>query len=146
MNNTNPELDFLLDDFVGRVPHVANIIAVSADGLLIARNSGLPRDSADPLAAVASGLCSLLRGAAQHLEAGSVVSNLTELDGGLIFTMSVSSGACLLALASHECDIGQVAHELAELINKVGPALTPGTRIEQVAVPVEGRYAARSAT
>lgn len=130
MTNTDAQLDFLLDDFVSRVPFVANIIAVSSDGLLIARNDTLPKDSADPLAAVASGLGSLLRGAAQHLQAGSVVSNLTELEGGLMFTMSVSSGACLLALASHECDIGQVAHELAELINKVGPALTPQQRYE----------------
>lgn len=133
MTDTNPELDFLLDDFVSRVPHVANIVAVSTDGLLIARNSTLPKDSADPLAAVASGLCSLLRGAAQHLQAGSVISNLTQLDGGLMFTMSVSSGASLLALASHECDIGQVAHELAELINKVGPTLSPLTRLSQPA-------------
>lgn len=134
MTAANHELGFLLDDFVNRVPNVANIIAVSADGLLIARNSSLPKDSADPLAAVAAGLGSLLRGAAQHLQAGSVVSNLTELDGGLMFTMSVSSGASLLALASHECDIGQVAHELAELINKVGPALTPRTRVDRPTV------------
>ena len=134
MSSTNPHLDFLLDDFVNRVPNVANIIAVSADGLLIARNSTLPKDSADPLAAVAAGLGSLLRGAAQHLQAGSVVSNLTELEGGLMFTMSVSSGASLLALASHECDIGQVAHELAELINKVGPALSPQQRFDRAVV------------
>jgi len=124
----------LLDDFVNRVPYVANIIAVSSDGLLIARNSTLPKDSADPLAAEASGLGSLLRGAAQHLQAGTVVSNLTELEGGLMFTMSVSSGASLLALAGHECDIGQVAHELADLINKVGPALTPMQRFDRAVV------------
>lgn len=134
MTTTDSHLDFLLDDFVSRVPFVANIIAVSADGLLIARNNTLPKDSADPLAAVASGLGSLLRGAAQHLQAGTVVSNLTELEGGLMFTMSVSSGASLLALASHECDIGQVAHELADLINKVGPALTPLQRFDRAVV------------
>lgn len=134
MTSTNTHLDFLLDDFANRVPNVANIIAVSADGLLIARNSNLPKDSADPLAAVAAGLGSLLRGAAQHLQAGSVVSNLTELEGGLMFTMSVSSGASVLALASHQCDIGQVAHELAELINKVGPALSPQQRFELAVV------------
>ena len=88
---------------------------------------------------VASGLGSLLRGAAQHLQAGTVVSNLTELEGGLMFTMSVSSGASLLALASHECDIGQVAHELADLINKVGPALTPSQRYDRAVVQVGSR-------
>lgn len=122
------DLDFLLDDLVKRVPNVTHIIAVSADGLLVARNEGLPVNDADRLAAIGSGLVSLLNGAARSLQADPVVSNLTELHGGYMFSMSVSSGASLLALASHGCDIGQVGHELAELINKIGPALTPRTR------------------
>lgn len=122
------DLDFLLDDLVKRVPNVTHIIAVSADGLLVARNESLPVNDADRLAAIGSGLVSLLNGAARSLQADPVVSNLTELHGGYMFSMSVSSGASLLALASHGCDIGQVGHELAELINKIGPALTPRTR------------------
>lgn len=122
------DLDFLLDDLVKRVPNVTHIIAVSADGLLVARNETLPVNDADRLAAIGSGLVSLLNGAARSLQADPVVSNLTELHGGYMFSMSVSSGASLLALASHGCDIGQVGHELAELINKIGPALTPRAR------------------
>ncbi|ADD42520.1 roadblock/LC7 domain-containing protein [Stackebrandtia nassauensis] len=122
------DLDFLLDDLVKRVPNVTHIIAVSADGLLVARNESLPVNDADRLAAIGSGLVSLLNGAARSLQADPVVSNLTELHGGYMFSMSVSSGASLLALASHGCDIGQVGHELAELINKIGPALTPRAR------------------
>lgn len=125
---TDLDLDFLLDDLVKRVPNVTHIIAVSADGLLVARNESLPVNDADRLAAIGSGLVSLLNGAARSLQADPVVSNLTELHGGYMFSMSVSSGASLLALASHGCDIGQVGHELAELINKIGPALTPRTR------------------
>ncbi|HZE39367.1 MAG TPA: roadblock/LC7 domain-containing protein [Stackebrandtia sp.] len=122
------DLDFLLDDFVDRVPHVTHVIAVSSDGLLVARNGRLDVADADRLAAIASGMVSLLNGAARSLEADPVVSNLTEMHGGYMFSMAVSSGASLLALASHGCDIGQVGHELAELINKVGPALTPRNR------------------
>ncbi|GAB3862058.1 roadblock/LC7 domain-containing protein [Dactylosporangium cerinum] len=123
------DVNFLLNDFVGRVPKVTHIVAVSVDGLLVARNQSLPRDGAERLAAIASGLVALLHGAANNLEAGQVVSNLTEMTGGLMFTMSVSSGA-LLALAAPGCDIGQVGHELAELINRVGPALRPQARAD----------------
>ncbi|CAM3344996.1 roadblock/LC7 domain-containing protein [Stackebrandtia soli] len=125
---TGLDLDFLLNDFVARVPHVTHVIAVAADGLLVARNDALPADDADRLAAIASGLVSLLGGAARSLQADPVISNLTEMAGGYMFSMAVSSGASLLALAAHECDIGQVGHQLAELINKVGPALTPQAR------------------
>jgi uncharacterized protein len=122
------DLDFLLNDFVTRVPEVAHAVAVSADGLILAVTRGLPADSRDQLAAVSSGLVSLLRGAAGFFQAGRVISNVTEMDGGFMFSMSVSSGASLLVLASRACDIGQVGHELADLINRVGPALSPRHR------------------
>ena len=96
---TSAQLDFLLNDFVGRVPHVTHVIAVAADGLLIASNNTLPRDEAERLSAIASGLTSLLAGAARSLQADPVISNLTEMNGGFMFSMSVSSGASLLALA-----------------------------------------------
>lgn len=122
------DVNYLLNDFAARVPKVTHIVAVSVDGLLVAHNQVLPRDAAERLAAIASGLVSLLHGAAKNLEAGQVVSNLTELAGGFMFVMSVSSGASLLTLAAPGCDIGQVGHELAELINRVGPALSPQPR------------------
>lgn len=132
------DLDFLLNDFVDRVPDVAHAVAVSADGLILAASRNLPSDSRDQLAAVASGLVSLLAGASKFFRAGRVVSNVTELDGGFMFSMSVSSGASLLALASRQCDLGRVGHELADLINRVGPALTPGSRDHQVAASLAG--------
>ncbi len=128
------ELDWLLGDFADRVPHVTHAVAVSSDGLrLAATESLLPAgsptaDRADQLAAVACGLVSLLAGAARLMGGGGVVSNLTELDAGFMFSMAVSSGASLLVLASRQCDIGTVSYEMTELINKVGPGLTPATR------------------
>jgi predicted regulator of Ras-like GTPase activity (Roadblock/LC7/MglB family) len=125
---TAVDLDFLLNDFVDRLPDVTHAVAVSADGLLVACSRDLPDDEADRVAAVAAGLVSLLRSAASHFQAGGVVSNLTELQQGFMFCMSVSSGASLLALATVRCDIGLVSHELANLINRVGPVLTPLAR------------------
>ena len=122
------EVAFLLNDFTDRVYEVTHVLAVSADGLLVACNDGLSMAEADRLAAIASGLVSLLNGAARALDAAPVASNLTELNGGYMFSMSVSSGASLLALASFDCDIGQVGHELTSLIQKVGPTLSPSSR------------------
>jgi predicted regulator of Ras-like GTPase activity (Roadblock/LC7/MglB family) len=133
---TSRDLDFLLNDFLDRVPDVTHVIAVSADGLLIARNDELPEADADRLAAIASGLVSLLSGAAASLKADPVISCLAEMYGGYMFSMAINGGASLLALASYDCDIGQVGHELAELINQIGTAISPSVR----AYPADARW------
>ena len=67
------DLGWLLANFADRVPGVAHAIAVSADGLLLASSRDLPRDRADQLAAIASGLVSLTQGAARCFEGGAVL-------------------------------------------------------------------------
>ena len=121
-------LDFLLDNFLKRVPHVGHIIAVSGDGLLIAADTGLERDSADRLAAMCSGLLSLLRNAGLALNAGALSHTMATFDDGFVFAMSSDEGACLLMLADRECDLGQVSYEMADLVNRVGDALSPAAR------------------
>jgi predicted regulator of Ras-like GTPase activity (Roadblock/LC7/MglB family) len=127
-STSTPDLDWLLNDFAARVPEITHAVAVSADGLLIAATRDVEPERGDQLAAIASGLVSLLAGAGRLLEAEPVISNLTELQGGFLFSMAVSSGASLLVLATKACDIGQVSYEMAELINQVGPALAPAAR------------------
>ncbi|HIV58052.1 MAG TPA: roadblock/LC7 domain-containing protein [Candidatus Stackebrandtia faecavium] len=121
-------MNYLLNDFVDRVPDVTHVLTVSSDGLLIACNDDLPQEDADRLAAIASGLVSLLAGAAKALQADPVISCMAEMYGGYMFSMTISGGASLLALASYDCDIGQVGHELADLINKIGPSISPTLR------------------
>lgn len=122
-------LDFLLNDLVQRcAPHVEHAIAVSSDGLLVAATRDLPTDRADQLAAFAAGLIGLVGGTARCLEAGAVVNNVTELERGFVISMAVSTGASLLALASRGSDLALVSFELAELINRVGHAITPDAR------------------
>lgn len=65
---TTQDLGWLLANFADRVPGVAHAVAVSADGLLLAASRDLPRDRADQLAAIASGLVSLTQGAARCFE------------------------------------------------------------------------------
>jgi hypothetical protein len=42
--------------------------------------------------------------------------------------MSVSEGSCLAALASAQCDLGQVGYEMSLLIARVASVLTPSLR------------------
>lgn len=122
------DMSWLLANFVDETPGVAHAIAVSSDGLLLASSRDLPRDRADQLAAVTSGLVSLTQGAARLLEAGGVLQNVVEMDGGFLFLMSISDGSALAALAARDCDVGQVGYEMALLVERVGNALSPVPR------------------
>jgi predicted regulator of Ras-like GTPase activity (Roadblock/LC7/MglB family) len=126
---TNPrDLGWMLDSFVERAPEVSHAIAISSDGLMVASTRNLPPDRADQLAATGSGLVSLLRGAAGFFEAGAVISNVTQLEGGFMFSMAFNDGASLLVLAAPTCDVGKVSYEMTELANRIGDVLTPAAR------------------
>ena len=92
------DLGWLLANFADRVPGVAHAIAVSADGLLLAASRDLPRDRADQLAAIASGLVSLTQGAARCFEGGAVLQTVVEMDNGFLFLMSISDGSSFAVL------------------------------------------------
>ena len=72
------ELGFLLDDFRGRVPKVAHIVALSSDGILVARDAGLEQETGEKLAATAAGLVSLLRTAGEQLRVGDCSHNVID--------------------------------------------------------------------
>jgi predicted regulator of Ras-like GTPase activity (Roadblock/LC7/MglB family) len=123
-------LNWLINNFVDRVPGVAHTIVVSADGLLLAVSDGFPRDRADQLAAVSSGLVSLTQGAARVFEAGGVTQTVVEMEHGFLFIMAISDGASMAVLAAPSCDIGLVGYEMALLVSRAKDVLTPALRAE----------------
>ncbi len=122
------QFEWLVTDFVERVPGVAHAVVVSADGLLLIASDKLPKDRADQLSAVASGLLSLTQGAARCFEAGEIKETIVEMDRGMMLQMSISDGSCLTVLASPQCDMGLIAYEMAMLVERVGRILTPELR------------------
>jgi predicted regulator of Ras-like GTPase activity (Roadblock/LC7/MglB family) len=121
-------MSWLLANFVEQVPGIANVIAVSADGMLIAASRGLPPDRAEQLAAVAAGVVSLSQGVSQCTDGGALVQTVVEMEGGLLFLMSISDGSAVAALGARNCDMGQVGYEITLLVDRVGLALDPGRR------------------
>lgn len=121
---------WLITEFVRRVPGAAHAVVVSADGLLLAGSQGLPRDRAEQLSAVSSGLVSLTQGASRCFEGGRVNQTVVEMERGYLFLMSISDGSCLAVLASPNCDIGLIAYEMTLLVERVGQQMTPELRAQ----------------
>jgi predicted regulator of Ras-like GTPase activity (Roadblock/LC7/MglB family) len=128
LTSSAQDLNWLITNFVERVPAVAHAIVVSADGLPLAFSDGFPPDRADQLAAVASGLSSLTQGASRVFEGGTVLQTVVEMEGGLLLVMAISNGSSLAVLAAGDCDMGLVAYEMTLLVERVGRALTPEPR------------------
>ncbi len=122
------DLNWLITNFVERVPKVAHAIVVSSDGLPMAYSQGFPPDRADQLAAVTSGLTSLTQGGSRVFEGGAVTQTVVDMQRGLLIVMAISDGSSLAVLAAADCDMGLVAYEMALLVERVGSALTPQVR------------------
>jgi uncharacterized protein len=125
------DLNWLVTDFTTRVAAVAHAAVVSADGVPLALSERIPAGSASQLAAITSGLTSLMQGAARLFEAGQPTQALVEMEGGLMFVMAISDGSSLAVLAAPECDTNLVAYEMTQLVETVGEALTPAARAQQ---------------
>ncbi|CAM5369340.1 hypothetical protein SFUMM280S_04851 [Streptomyces fumanus] len=85
MSQAAQNLNWLITNFVDNAPGVSHTVVVSADGLLLAMSEGFPRDRADQLAAVASGLTSLTAGASRIFEGGTVAQTVVEMERGFLF-------------------------------------------------------------
>lgn len=119
------ELDLTLARFVSRVPGVRHAIAVGSDGLLSAMSPHIPRDRADAMAAITSGLVSLTTRSSRLLEGGNVAMTVVEMRGGHLFMMPGAGGNALVVWAEHNSDVGQVGYELAVLVSTLEGARPP---------------------
>jgi uncharacterized protein len=126
------DLNWLVTEFTSRVADVAHAIVVSADGVPLALSAGIPADAVEQLAAITSGLTSLMVGAARVFEGGAPTQALVEMDGGLMFVKAVSDGSSLAVLTAPECDTRQISYEMTLLVEAVGELLTPAVRSERL--------------
>lgn len=130
--NTGGSLDWLLDDLVTRVANVDKAVILSRDGLAIGASSGLRREDAEHLAAVAAGFQSLARGFGQHFGSGTPRQTIVELESAFLFVTAAGDGSCLAVLASLGADAGLIAYEMALLVKRVGQHLGVRPRPAQV--------------
>jgi predicted regulator of Ras-like GTPase activity (Roadblock/LC7/MglB family) len=117
---TDSHLDWLVDDLVGRVAHVEKAAVLSRDGLALGTSSGLSREDAEHLSALAAGIQSLANGGALHFGGGQVHQTVIEMDQSFLFVTAAGQGTCLAVLAGAKADVGLVAYEMALIVKQVG--------------------------
>jgi predicted regulator of Ras-like GTPase activity (Roadblock/LC7/MglB family) len=117
------DLSWLLDDLVTRVAEISKAVILTRDGLVAGASTGLTREDAEHLAAMAAGMQSLARGAGRHFGGGRVRQTIVEMENSFLFVTASGEGSCLAALTTANADVGLVAFEMAVLVKRVGPHL-----------------------
>jgi len=117
--------NWLLVNFVRNTDGVRDAVAVSSDGLLIAKSDGLSRDGADQLAAIVSGLASLARSASRRYDFDGLKLIMIEMRRGFLLVSSITDGSCIGVLADVTGDVGLIGYEIAMLVDRAGAILTP---------------------
>ncbi len=130
MSAGTANLNWLITRFVLAVPAVRRAVVVSSDGLALAVSEEVDRESADRLAAVASGMIGLAYGSAGRFGAGSVSNVIIEMTNGWLFVTGIRDGSLLCVLTGRAVDIGTVAYQMALFSERAGEVLTPEVREE----------------
>ena len=128
---TRHATDWLLDELLTRVPQAKCAVVLSVDGLLTATSSGMARDDAEHLAAVAGGFASLAKAAGQRFRGGAVRQTVVEMDEAFLLVSAAGQGSCLAVLAQPDTDLGVLAYEMAMLAKRVGTHLATPQRTGQ---------------
>ena len=131
-NRSNPasQLDWVLDDLVARVPHITRAAFLSQDGLALGSSRELDQADAEHLSALAAGFQSLARGTGRHFGGGDVRQTIVEMSSAFFFVSAAGQGTCLAVLTGPEADIGQVAYEMAILVQRTSDRMRVSTRTE----------------
>jgi predicted regulator of Ras-like GTPase activity (Roadblock/LC7/MglB family) len=135
-------MDWLLRDLAATVPTIRHIVVLSSDGLCIARHS-TERDSAERIAAAASGIKSLAQSIGTELpvEYGETAVEdevrmvILELAGGFFYLMSAGEASYLAVTASAEVDPGLVSNRMRDLVLRIGEHLSSAPRAQEQAAP-----------
>lgn len=119
------DFTWLLDTFATETAGVVDVIAVSADGLLMASAGEADQASSDRLAAIVSGMVSLAAGAGLSYGLGALNKVIVDADGGYVVVMAMGAGALLGVVAERTASLGTVAYEMALFINRTNAILSP---------------------
>ncbi|HEX2314562.1 MAG TPA: roadblock/LC7 domain-containing protein [Thermomonospora sp.] len=122
------DFGWLLNDFAASTPGVRHALIVSSDGLPLVVSGDLPADTADPLAAMSSGLLSLGHNIAAKVGQGGCEQIMLKFPAGHFLFMRIGGLAGLAVLVGEGANLGAVAYRMAQLVDGVGHVLTPQVR------------------
>jgi predicted regulator of Ras-like GTPase activity (Roadblock/LC7/MglB family) len=87
--------NWLLETFVEETAGVTDAMAVSSDGVLIARSETLEGQESDLLCAIIAGTAGMAMAASSNLAAGALERVIITMERGFLFVSAIADGSCL---------------------------------------------------
>lgn len=129
MLDTTGELNWLLDDLVGRVARVRQAMILTGDGLPMGTAGDMTEGDAERLAALSAGFHGLARSVSERVEGGRIRQTVVELEKAFLFVAEAGDGTCLTVLSESDANVGLIGYEMMRLVKRVrrhlGTALRP---------------------
>lgn len=122
--------NWLLSTFVDETAGVTDAMAVSSDGVLIARSKSLGAKESERLWAIISGCASLANAADRALDGQGLERVIVAMKKGFLFVSAIADGSCLGVVATRDADVASIGYQTTELVTRVGELLTPALREE----------------
>jgi predicted regulator of Ras-like GTPase activity (Roadblock/LC7/MglB family) len=119
------EFNWLLDTFVEQTGGVSDAVAVSSDGLLMARSATLDRDGAQQVAAIISGLVSLGESTQRCLRFEELDQIIVAMEGGFLYVTAMGSAGCLGAITVSSFDMDNVGYQMGRFVERATRMLSP---------------------
>jgi predicted regulator of Ras-like GTPase activity (Roadblock/LC7/MglB family) len=118
-------IDDAIEAFATQTPGVIQAVAVSVDGLLLARSTRLDRDDSDRFAAITSAMTSLAIGAARSFELGSMNKLVIDLELAFLLLSAFGPTAWLGVMAERKADLGDLARRVADFVGQAADFAIP---------------------
>jgi hypothetical protein len=122
--------NWLLSTFVHETAGVTDAMAVSSDGVLIARSNSHAAPEGEQLCAIISGCASLAHAADRAMDGEGLERVIIAMKLGFLFVSAIADGSCLGVVATRDGDVGSIGYQSTELVTRVGELLTPALREE----------------
>ena len=122
--------NWLLETFVDETAGVTDAMAVSSDGMLIARSETMEAQESDLLCAIIAGTAGLAMAASRALSGGGLERVIITMERGFLFVSAIADGSCLGVVATRDCDVGSIGYQTTDLVHRAGQLLTPALREE----------------
>jgi uncharacterized protein len=122
--------NWLLSTFVNETAGVIDAMAVSSDGVLIARSNSHAAPESEQLCAIISGCASLAHAADRAMDGKGLERVIIAMKLGFLFVSAIADGSCLGVVATRDGDVGSIGYQSTELVTRVGELLTPALREE----------------
>jgi predicted regulator of Ras-like GTPase activity (Roadblock/LC7/MglB family) len=127
------QIQWLLSRFASGTAGVADTVANSSEGRLLATSDALTRTDADRLATVTAAFANLARGAGTGFDLGEPVKVVVNFDRGFLLIKTINALCVLGILATAEAEFDELAYDVTTFTNQVGGAITAAVVAELAA-------------